>query len=77
MIFVTTTTMTAGVQLVGSQWPPLYKQGRGLQATLNIALTIFVIASVGSLMILAIGRWIVVLTGSTSVKQKPELGRQS
>jgi len=57
MIFVTITTMTAGVQLVGSQWPPLYRQGRGLQATLNIGLTIFVIASVGSLMILAISRW--------------------
>jgi carbon starvation protein len=64
MIFVTATTMTAGAQLIGSHWPPLYRQGRGLQATLNIGLTVFVIASVGSLMILAISRWIVVLTRS-------------
>jgi carbon starvation protein len=63
MIFVTTTTMTAGVQLIGSQWPVLYREGRGVQATLNIALTVFVIASVGSLMLLAVSKWIVVLTG--------------
>jgi carbon starvation protein len=68
MIFVTTTTMTAGVQLIGSQWPVLYSQGRGVQATLNIALTVFVIASVGSLMLLAISKWIVVLTSAEKVK---------
>jgi carbon starvation protein len=75
MIFVTTTTMTAGVQLVGGQWPVLYRQGRGIQATLNIGLTVFVIASVGSLMILAVSRWILVLTGSEPIKRQPELGR--
>ncbi len=64
MIFVTTTTMTAGVQLVGGQWLALYGQGRGMQATLNIGLTVFVIASVGSLMLLAVSRWIAVLTSA-------------
>jgi carbon starvation protein len=76
MIFVTTTTMTAGAQLIGSQWPPLYRQGRGLQATLNIGLTIFVIACVGSLMILFVSRWIVVLTRSApkAPSRLPEIG---
>ena len=75
MIFVTTTTMTAGVELVGGQWPALYREGRGMQATLNIGLTVFVIASVGSLMILAVSRWIAVLTGSIPLKTQPDLGR--
>jgi carbon starvation protein len=71
MIFVTTTTMTAGVQLIGLQWPVLYSQGRGLQATLNIALTVFVIASVGSLMLLAISKWIAVLTTGPQLEARP------
>jgi carbon starvation protein len=74
MIFVTTTTLTAGAQLIGGQWPALYREGREMQATLNIAMTIFVIASVGSLMILAIARWIVVLTGTQKISRQPKLG---
>ena len=73
MIFVTTTTMTAGVQLIGSQWLVMYSQGRGLQATLNIALTVFVIASVGSLMLMAVSKWIVVLTAGAKLEARGDL----
>jgi carbon starvation protein len=72
MIFVTITTMTAGAQLIGLQWPVLYSQGRGVQATLNIALTVFVIASVGSLMLLAVSKWIAVLTASPKLEAGAE-----
>ena len=75
MIFVTTTTLTAGTQLIGGQWPTLYHQGREMQATLNIVMTVFVIASVGSLMILAVARWIEVLTGPQHSKGRPKPGR--
>ena len=35
MLFVTATTMTAGVQLIGRSGRSLYSQGRGVQATLK------------------------------------------
>ncbi len=76
MIFVTATTMTAGVQLIGLQWPVLYSQGRGVQATLNILLTVFVIASVGSLMLLAISKWIAVLSTSPKLETRAGLRGQ-
>jgi carbon starvation protein len=70
MLFVTATTMTAGAEMVGYQFPDMIR--RGLQGHepdkvtagwLNIALTVFVMASVGTLLLMAVSRWVVVLGG--------------
>src|SRR5207302_9025791 len=47
MLFVTATTMTAGAQMVGRQFPALIDSGQKLKGYLNIALTLFVVACVG------------------------------
>jgi carbon starvation protein len=75
MLFVTATTLTAGAEMIGVQFPAKIQEGQrlvelGEQAAgnqlvwtgvLNIALTIFVIASVGALLLMAVSRWIAVL----------------
>jgi carbon starvation protein len=63
MIFVTTTTMTAGAQMVGRQFPAMIQTGQVWTGILNIALTIFVITCVGLLLLIAVSRWIGVLAG--------------
>jgi carbon starvation protein len=63
MLFVTATTMTAGAQMVGVQFPLMIQAGQALKGYLNIALTVFVVASVGMLLLLAVSRWAGVLAG--------------
>jgi carbon starvation protein len=63
MLFVTATTMTAGSQLVGIQFPAMIQMGSVFAGTLNIALTIFVITCVGMLLLLSASRWLAVLGG--------------
>jgi carbon starvation protein len=63
MLFVTATTMTAGAQMIGIQFPALIKKGDVWKGALNIALTVFVIASVGALLLMAVSRWVGVLGG--------------
>ncbi len=75
MLFVTSTTLTAGAQMIGIQFPAMIAKGRELislgemragnelvvSGVLNIALTIFVIACVGMLLLLAASRWVAVI----------------
>jgi carbon starvation protein len=68
MLFVIATTMTAGVQMVGVQFPALISQGRVLSGVLSIVLTIFVMACVAVLLLLAVGRWLLVAKGVIPVK---------
>jgi carbon starvation protein len=63
MLFVTSTTLTAGGQMIGIQFPELIKIGQYWKGVINIALTVFVIACVGALLLLAVSRWIAVLAG--------------
>src|SRR5205823_8702976 len=42
MLFVTSTTLTAGAQMVGVQFPAMIRAGDVWKGTLNIALTLFV-----------------------------------
>jgi carbon starvation protein len=60
MLFVTATTMTAGYQMIRYQFPDLIKAGREATGYMSIALTIFVMASVGSLLVMAVSRWLTV-----------------
>jgi carbon starvation protein len=70
MLFVTATTMTAGAQMVSVQFPGLIEKGQVLTGWLNIALTIFVVASVGTLLLMAVGRWVAVVSGMVPATQE-------
>jgi carbon starvation protein len=69
MLFVTATTMTAGYEMVRYQFPAMILAGQAWKGSLNIALTVFVMASVGSLLVIAISRWVVVLGGAVPTRQ--------
>jgi hypothetical protein len=63
MAFVTVTTMTAGSQLVTTQFPNLIRAGQTFTGWLNIGLTLFVMVCVALLLLIAVSRWVGVLTG--------------
>jgi carbon starvation protein len=81
MLFVTSTTMSAGVIMVrnfnkmiadGADLISLGQAAAGrtlqLKGILNISLTVFVMASVGFVLLWAVSRWIMVLRGVTPIK---------
>jgi carbon starvation protein len=70
MLFVTATTMTAGAEMIGIQFPALIQAGQVWKGAVNIALTVFVIVSVGLLLLMAASRWIAVLGGMVPVKAR-------
>jgi carbon starvation protein len=57
MLFVSTTTLTAGVQLVGTQFPLIAKV-QPLKGYLCMGLTIAVIATVGTVVLQSAARWV-------------------
>jgi carbon starvation protein len=75
MLFVTATTMTAGAEMIGSQFPARIKHGQDLIAlgkaaeghalvwsgVLSIVMALFVITCVGALLVLAASRWVSVV----------------
>jgi carbon starvation protein len=61
MIFVTSTTMTAGYQLIHGQFLPLIREGDAFTGSMNLALTLFVVVSVSTLLVMAASRWLAVL----------------
>jgi carbon starvation protein len=63
MVFVTSTTLTAGAQLVSGQFPAMIFAGQTAKGVLNIALTVFVVACVAMLLLIAVGRWLTEMTG--------------
>jgi len=67
MLFVTTTTMTAGVQMA-RQFMGDIQGGQPLRGTLNLGLTLFVMVSVSTILLLAVSRWYGVLTGLIKVR---------
>jgi carbon starvation protein len=68
MLFVTATTMTAAAQMVGMRFPAMIERGQVLTGALNMAMTIFVIACVGALLLLAVSRWVLVARGRIDVR---------
>jgi carbon starvation protein len=73
MIFVTTTTMTAGAQMVGYQFPAMIEHGQKWTGVVNIALTVFVMSCVGLLLLLAASRWVAVLGGMIPKKEEQQV----
>ncbi len=67
MLFVTTTTMTAGVQMAG-QFMQDIQGGKALRGSLNLGLTLFVMVSVGMILVLSISRWVGVGAGLLKVR---------
>jgi carbon starvation protein len=70
MLFVTSTTLTAGSQMIGIQFPELIQSGQYWKGVINIVLTVFVIACVGALLLLAASRWITVAMGWIPVRTR-------
>lgn len=70
MLFVTATTLTAGAEMVGRQFPALIRQGQVATGVLNIALTVFVIACVGTLLLMAVSRWVAVVGGLMAARKE-------
>jgi carbon starvation protein len=75
MLFVTATTMTAGAQML-LQFVQLTNKGvwTPLKGTLNIGLTVFVIACVALLLLIAGARWISIWTGMIPRPATPNSG---
>jgi carbon starvation protein len=83
MLFVTSTTLTAGTQMISGQFPAMIERGRELMkageeaagselafaGVLNIVLTVFVVALVGMLLLIAASRWVAVGTGLIPPRQ--------
>ena len=69
MLFVTTTTMTAGVQMAQQFTDDLFR-GNALRGGLNLALTLFVMVSVGMILLLAVSRWYAVMTGMIKARSE-------
>ena len=72
MAFVTTTTMTAGVQLSQGFVDKIQngKEGEALAGVLNLGLTLFVMASVGTILVMAVGRWLGVGGGMVEARKE-------
>jgi carbon starvation protein len=80
MLFVTATTLTAGVQLVSGPFPAMIQTGSAtgnnylvLKGTLSIAMTVFVIACVAALLLMAVARWVAVLSRAVPVRAEAEV----
>jgi carbon starvation protein len=70
MLFVTATTMTAGAEMIGVQFPMMIQAGQAWKGVVNIALTVFVIVSVGLLLLMAASRWVAVVGGMLPAKAR-------
>jgi carbon starvation protein len=72
MLFVCATTLTAGAEMVGGRFPALIRQGQVAKGALNIAMTVFVMSCVATLLLLAVSRWILVARGLIPVRKDEE-----
>jgi carbon starvation protein len=63
MLFVTATTMTAGVIMVQDFWHQIWDPKTMWKGILNLSLTLFVVVSVLTLLVMAVRRWAAVFGG--------------
>ncbi|HZY85240.1 MAG TPA: carbon starvation CstA family protein [Gemmataceae bacterium] len=68
MLFVTATTMTAGVELCSRTFPAMIQGDKKWTGVLNLTMTIFVMTCVGALLLMAVGRWLAVARGLIPVR---------
>jgi carbon starvation protein len=72
MLFVCSTTLTAGAEMVGGRFPALIRQGQVTKGALNIVMTVFVMSCVAALLLLAVSRWVMVARGLVPVRKDDE-----
>ena len=68
MLWVMSTTLTAGTQLVTVRFPAMIEAGKKAAGVLNMALTLFVMASVLTLVFWAAARWVAVWSGGVPTR---------
>ncbi len=71
MLFVCTTTMTAANQMVLYSFPRMIEQGSVLRGWLNIGLTLFVVACVMTLLLMAVSHWLLIGLKGAARTEKP------
>jgi hypothetical protein len=64
--------MTAGVQMCGGKFLDLMRQGQVLTGALSLAMTVFVMTCVATLLILAVSRWILAAKGVALIRDPKE-----
>jgi carbon starvation protein len=64
MLFVTITTMSAGAIMLTDQFPRRIRGGDVVLGWLNIGLSLFVMTCVGTLLLMAVARWVAVGMGA-------------
>ncbi|HEY7328851.1 MAG TPA: carbon starvation protein A [Gemmataceae bacterium] len=70
MLFVISTTMTAGVQMCSGKFIDLMRKPETLlTGALSLAMTVFVMTCVAALLILAVSRWLLVAKGIVRVEE--------
>jgi carbon starvation protein len=69
MLFVAMTTLTAGAQMVGIQFPQRIRDGDVVKGYLCIALTVAVVTTVVTLLLTAVATWIAVWRGVIPVRR--------
>jgi len=70
MLFVISTTMTAGVQMCSGKFIDLMRKPEtALTGALSLAMTVFVMTCVAALLILAVSRWLLVAKGLIDVNE--------
>jgi carbon starvation protein len=75
MLFVTTTTMTAGVEMVGGQFPARIARG-GSEAVTGVLSTVFavlVMTLVATLLLMAVARWFAVARGVIPTREEEQV----
>jgi carbon starvation protein len=70
MLFVIATTMTAGVQMCSGKFIDLMRQGQVLTGAMSLAMTIFVITCVATLLLLAVSRWVLAAKGLIKIQEE-------
>ena len=69
MLFVVSTTMTAGTLLVTQRFPDMIRSGKETAGYLNMGLTLFVMTTVGAVVLWAATRWVAVLGGMVPTRR--------
>jgi carbon starvation protein len=75
MLFVTATTLTAAATMVTDRFPKMISSGQPgqvIKGLVSLPTTIFVIACVMTLLLLAVSRWVSVFSGGVPVRQEAE-----
>jgi carbon starvation protein len=68
MLFVCVTTLTAGAEMIGIQFPARIEAGEELTGYLSIVFALFIIVCVLLLLLLAVSRWVAVITGKVATR---------